>query len=250
MTANADPHPAGGATPALSLLIVNYNSWRVCVDAVESFLAHAPTTADGAPLPAEIVVVDNASPVRDAAAEAELERLLARGHGRLIRHDENGGYAKGMNLALEHARGDWILVSNPDVLFLPGTVDGLLRLMERDPTVGTAAPEGYLDHGLQCRLPPNILPTLADLWGTTMVPLRRASMARYSRRRTAEALRVWEAEGTVDLAMLSGCLFLMRRSDIERIGFFDPRFPLYYEDTDLSVRIRRAGLRIVQATGT
>ena len=72
----------------------------------------------------------------------------------------------------------------------------------------------------------------------------------YSRRRTREAVRIWTAPGDVDLSMLSGCCFLMHRAFVERIGFFDERFPLYYEDTDLSVRVRRAGKRIVQVGGS
>ena len=41
----------------------------------------------------------------------------------------------------------------------------------------------------------------------------------------------------------------MRRALIDQIGLFDERFPLYYEDTDLSLRIRRAGYDIVQVHG-
>ncbi len=49
--------------------------------------------------------------------------------------------------------------------------------------------------------------------------------------------------------MLSGCCFLMHRSTIDDVGLFDECFPLYYEDTDLSVRMRKAGYRIVQVYG-
>ncbi|MGE0141926.1 MAG: glycosyltransferase [Planctomycetota bacterium] len=234
------------STPELSLLVVNYNTWRLCVQAVRTFAKFAPHRADGTPMPYEIIVVDNASPQRDPAAEAELAGLCRQTGGELVMHNDNGGYSKGMNLAYSRARGRWILVSNPDISYLATTVDPLLRSMERDETIGAAAPRGYLDDAHEAILPPNILPTMSDLLRLTMAVLWPSAQRAYSRRRTRDAVRVWTATGDVDLAMLSGCCFLMRRELIDRIGFFDERFPLYFEDTDLSVRIQRARKRIVQ----
>jgi GT2 family glycosyltransferase len=236
----------------LSVLIVNYNSWRVCVDAVASLREQRPHLADGRPMPYEVIVVDNDSPMRDEEAEAELSSALDAlasnegCRGELIRHGENGGYGKGMNLAYSHATGDAILICNPDLVFLPNCVDKLLRHIEEHDDVGAAAPEGFWDSELEGRLPPNILPTLGDLLALFAASLSPRMVRRYARKRTVEALKVWTATEDVALPMLSGCCFLMRRSTIDKVGFFDERFPLYYEDTDLSVRIRKAGYRIVQ----
>ncbi|MEM7203373.1 MAG: glycosyltransferase family 2 protein [Planctomycetota bacterium] len=247
---DAARHAGGSAAastdaPELSVLIVNYNSWRVCVDAVQSLLENPPTRADGAQMPFEVIVVDNNSPARDGEAESRLRQVLDRCGGTLVEHDENGGYSKGMNLAYRHARGQWLLVSNPDVLFLPGTLDELLRYAETHADAGAVAPAGYWDRGLECRLPPNILPTLGDLWAVTRAGISPAAARRYSTRRCRDAVAVWREDQATDLTMLSGCCFLMSRALIEQIGFFDERFPLYYEDTDISVRIRRAGRRVV-----
>ncbi len=238
------------AAPELSVLIVNYNSWRVCALALESLLRHPPRRADGTVMPHEVVVVDNASPQDDPEHRERATRFVTRIGGTLVLHGENGGYSTGMNLAHRHARGTrWTLISNPDVVFLEGCVDRLLRYMEAREDCGAAAPEGFWDRGLDCRLPPNILPTLADLWGVTRAGLGAAGVRRYSQRRTREAVRVWTASEPIELDMLSGCCFLMRTAFFEEVGRFDERFPLYYEDTDLSVRIRRAGKRIVQVAG-
>lgn len=225
----------------LSLLIVNYNSWRLCAAALASFAKHAP-----AGLAYEAIVVDNASPHRDPAAEAEIEGWLAKMNGKLIRHDENGGYSKGMNLAYRHARGRRVLVSNPDIVYQHDAVAALIRYQDAHPEAGAVAPVGFWDEGMDGLLPPNILPTLTDLIGLTLADLSPWWSRRYAARRTRDALPIWLARTPVELPMLSGCCFLMTREHIERIGFFDERFPLYYEDTDLSMRIRKAGLRIVQ----
>lgn len=225
----------------LSLLIVNYNSWRLCVQAVRSFCAHAPSG-----LRFEIVVVDNASPQRDAVAEADLERLLGEVPGKLIRHGENGGYSKGMNLAYAQASGRLVLVSNPDVIYQPGCVEALVRYQDAHDEAGAVAPVGYWDFGMDAILPPNILPTLGDLLALTMAEVSPFWARRYAAKRTKNALPVWLARAPLQLPMLSGCCFVMRRSTIDALGFFDDRFPLYYEDTDLSMRVRRAGKHIVQ----
>jgi GT2 family glycosyltransferase len=234
----------------LSVLFVTYNSWRLCADAIDSLLAGPPRRADGGPMPFEVVVVDNASPQRDPAGEARLEARLTQCNGRLVRSPVNGGYAAGMNLAARHATGARWLICNPDVLFQPECIDRLLRAQEREPRIGAVAPEGYWDRDCEIRLPPNILPTLGDLLRFTLAGLGAGFGRAYSTRRTRRALPVWAAGRDVELEMLSGCCFLIARDVVARIGgLFDERFPLYFEDTDLSMRLRRAGLRLVQVDG-
>jgi hypothetical protein len=238
----------------LSVLIVNYNTWRECAAAVASLRQHPPTRPDGTPMPFECIVVDNLSPRRSdaeiAAVEHEL-RLLAEQQGdaaagRLVLHTENGGYSKGMNLAFGHSRGRWILVSNPDVIFTAGLIDRLLRHLERDPRAGCAVPKGFWDPGLEGHLPPNTLPTLWDVAMTTLGEFSRRLSRWYARRLARSWVRVWTAAQPVALPMMSGCLFLIERAFFEAVGRFDERYPLYYEDTDLSLTIRKAGRRVVQ----
>ncbi len=237
--------------PALSILVVNYASWGECVGALRSFADNPAHNADGTPMSTEVIVIDNCSPVQDEDAIAQIREILTEfDHGELILHDENGGYSKGMNLALSHARGEWILVSNPDILIKEDTIDVLLRKMEQDDSVGAGLPEIFWDEGLTARLPPNILPTLRDLVGLGLAAISHKFLYRYSRKRTRGAVEVWAAEGDVEMPMLSGCFFLMKRSFIDEIGFFDERFPLYYEDTDLSRRIQKAGKSVLQVKGS
>lgn len=233
----------------LSVLFVNYNSWRLCTDALRSLRAQQIRDREGRDFELQVVVVDNASPQGDPAAEQELERLLTADHweGRLIRHDENGGYAKGMNLALSHSDGELVLVCNPDIHFQPGCIQALYDSLVADPGIGAVNPRNYWDATEECQLPPNILPTMGDLCSLFWASISPRQVRRYAARRSPRALQIWAAGGDVELDMLSGCCFLMTRSLIGEIGLFDERFPLYYEDTDLSMRIRRSGRRIVQA---
>src|SRR5690606_21487170 len=158
--------------PELSVLIVNYNSWRECAQAIATLREHGPTHADGSKMPFEVIVVDNKSPRQAPELIQWVEHELAllseqQGDakaGVLIRHHENGGYSKGMNLAMSHSRGKWILVSNPDVLFCEGLVSKLLRHLESDAKAGIVVPKGFWDTDHAGHLPPNTLPTLGDAW--------------------------------------------------------------------------------------
>ncbi|HZN39645.1 MAG TPA: glycosyltransferase family 2 protein [Planctomycetota bacterium] len=238
----------------LSVLIVNYNSWRECATAIATLREHGPKQRDGSPMPFECIVVDNLSPQRDgaqiAAVEHELALLCEQQRdplaGRLVMHTENGGYAKGMNVAFRHSRGRWILVSNPDVLFLPGLIERLQRHLERDATAGCVVPKGFWDPERSGRLPPNTLPTLGDILFTTLGEFSRFVSHWHAKRLARRWLAVWTAEQPIALPMMSGCMFLIERSFFVSLGLFDERFPLYYEDTDLSVKIRRAGRNVVQ----
>jgi GT2 family glycosyltransferase len=246
--------PAVAGTAELSVLVVNYNSWGECAQAIATLRANGPTRPDGSSMPFECVVVDNLSPQRDEAAIAAVRHelaLLAEQQrdplaGRLVMHHENGGYSKGMNVALSHARGRWILVSNPDVLFLPGLIARLQRHLERDPNAGCVVPKGFWDPECSGRLPPNTLPTLRELFWTTLGAFWPAVSHRYAAKLARRWVEVWTATQPIALPMMSGCMFLVERAFFERIGRFDERYPLYYEDTDLSLTIRRAGRTITQ----
>ena len=238
----------------LSVLIVNYNTWRECAHAIASLRQHGPVRPDGSPMPFECIVVDNLSPQRDPALIAAVEpELRLRGTqpqdpqaGRLIHHTENSGYSKGMNLAYAHARGRWILVSNPDLLFGPDLIPRLQRHLENDPNAGIVVPKGFWDSEFRGHLPPNTLPTLADAWIQALGEYSGTLARWYSRKLTKQWIAVWEAQRPLALPMMSGCLFLIDRAFFEAIGKFDERYPLYYEDADMSVTIRKAGRTITQ----
>lgn len=238
----------------LSVLIVNYNSWSECAQALATLRQHGPTRPDGSPMPFEAIVVDNKSPHQPvkmiAAVERELQLLCEQQKderaGVLIRHDENGGYSKGMNLALSHSRGKWILVSNPDVLFGEGLLPKLQRHLENDPRAGIVVPKGFWDTDHAGHLPPNTLPTIGDAWAEVL----GGYSSRFRHWRVGRLVKrwqsVWQAKQPVALPMMSGCLFLVARDYFESIGKFDERYPLYYEDADLSVAIIKSGRTITQ----
>ncbi|PIE22456.1 MAG: hypothetical protein CSA62_12025 [Planctomycetota bacterium] len=237
--------------PELSALVVNYNSCQLAFDMLRSLAKQAPRHPDGHLLRMEFVLVDNASPERN---DEVLDQIRAFGEtelpGKVVLHDKNSGYAGGMNLALEHASGEYLFVLNPDLMFHPGCVERLFAHLLAHPEVGLVGPQGYWDRGREVFLPPNILPTLGELWACSFAHGSSWWNRRYLNKRVREALRVWAAEEPSELPMLSGACLMLRRSLVEEIGgLFDAAFPLYYEDTDLFRRVSAAGRTMALVPG-
>jgi GT2 family glycosyltransferase/Flp pilus assembly protein TadD len=214
--------PVGDELATLIILCCNeVECTRLCL---ESVLRHTRA-------PYEIVLVDNGS--TDATA-AYLEEIKARpGPERvvIIRNATNRGFPAGCNQGLAEARGEFVIFLNNDTVVTPGWLDGLVRWALHDwPRVGlvgavtnyTAAPQqvdpGYTD--------------LADL---------DAFAARRAREYAGKALQV---------PRLTGFCLLAPRAVLQQIGRFDERFGLgLFDDDDLCVRVRSAGLRLLVALG-
>lgn len=236
-----------GATIDISALVVNYNTTRLALEMLQSLKAQQPCAPDGRALVLEFVFLDNDSPMQDPEALAEIRHFAANElPGQIIMNANNDGYGGGMNLAYARARGEYVLVLNPDLVFLPGCIEQLYKALVSDRTVGAVGPVGYWERGKEVRLPPNILPTLSDLVFSTLAHSFVGINRRYVDIRLAEALRTHDATSDIDLDMLSGACLMLSRQLIDEMGqFFDDAFPLYYEDTDLFRRIRARGRRLV-----
>jgi GT2 family glycosyltransferase len=234
--------------PDISALVVNYNTSKLALDMLHSLAEQKPKDAAGRPLEIEFIFVDNASPMRDDEAIAEIRRFgREKLPGKTILANENLGYAKGMNLAFQHARGKNVLVLNPDLILLDGCVEALYRTLHCDPKIGAVGPIGFWERGREVRLPPNILPTLSDLIWSSLAQISPWANRLYRKRRVRAALRIFEAKEPITLSMLSGACLMLRRETISELGdLFDPEFPLYFEDTDLFRRLADRGQTLVQ----
>lgn len=228
----------------LSVLIVNYRSGAFAL-ALCRQLAGQWREAGGAPEDLERVLVDNASP---AGRDGALASIAAEGV-RVIESDVNLGYAAGMNLAFERSRGeagDLVLALNPDVALFPGALRELLAAAERQRGPCVVAPRVYLEPTATWLMPPNRLPTPRSEAEGELAVRDAALAAELSAQRTRHARREWEAREPIDVEMLSGCALVMSRATVAAIGgLFDPRYPLYFEDTDLAMRLRAVGGRCV-----
>jgi GT2 family glycosyltransferase len=186
-------------------------------------------------LSSRICLIDNGPYSR--ARSAELGDVLAgwqeafeilAGHG-------NIGYGRGHNLAIARATSEYHLVLNPDVELAPDSLANALAFMDAHPACGLLAPATFEEDGsLQflCKRHPTVLDLL--LRGFAPGWLRRRFQARLDRYEMRDAIN--ERDVVWDPPIVSGCFMLFRTEVLRKLGGFDPRFFLYFEDFDLSLR--------------
>jgi len=224
--------------PDLSVLIVNWRSGAMTRGLVANLRKQRFTGRDGGPGTLEFVVVDNASGKDE---EPHLAALAGEPGVTLVRSAQNGGYGAGMNLACEEAGGDFVLITNPDVMAFRGALAALLDHVRGQGRCGLAGPKGFLDGQRFFQLPPVELPSLANLLGETLARSAKGAGECAARARTRRAVEVWTATEPLKLSQISGFCCLMPAALARELGPFDPLYPFYFEDSDLCLRLHRRG---------
>jgi hypothetical protein len=213
----------------VAIVIVNYHTNHMVRAAAESILC---TAAD---IDHEILVVDN-SPGHG------LEEALAdlRDSVRIMPAPSNLGFAAACNWAAGQARGEWILLVNPDVVVLPGAIQALLELARTRPDAGiyggrTVNADGTLN-------PASCWRTLS-LWTLACRVLALDTLWPGSPLLNRQGYGGWDRSGVAGVDVVSGCFMLISRALWDRLDGFDERFFVYGEDADLCLRARRLGYR-------
>lgn len=191
--------------------------------------------------PVALTLVDNAS---DSVYRSQLGALLQGLDASdllpttLVESEQNRGYGGGHNLALRDV-GDYHLVLNPDVDLAPDALDAGVARLAADPAVvllsplatGSDSRREYL-----CKRYPSVmvllLRALAPALGWRVWPQR---MADY------QMSDVCNDRDEVPVPLASGCCMLVRGDALRRVGGFDERYFLYFEDFDLSQRLAMRG---------
>jgi GT2 family glycosyltransferase len=226
---SASAHRASDELPALSILVISYNTAELTLACLDSVVAETKATAY------EIIVVDNAS--RDTSADD-----IAQAHPevRLVRSLENLGFARANNVAARMAKGDLLLLLNPDTVVLDGAIDRLVAFAKSRPEARiwgghTVFADGSLNTSNCWRR--------MDLWNLFCRAAGLTGVFRASGVFNAEAYGGWRRDTEREVDIVSGCFFLIERSFWETLGGFDPLFFMYGEEADLCLRARSLGAR-------
>lgn len=206
-------------TPAISAIVVSHNSAAVlagCIEALQAQLA-----------PDELLVVDNAS--HDASP------TIARTLGaRVMSNRSNPGFGAGCNRGAHAAANELVMFVNPDVRVVAVDRQALGKQLAQRP-LGLLAPRALI--GADGQRPESSLrrglPWPYSVAREALGPVLPRELAqRLSRAIDSPGKRSW----------LSGALLLCARTEFLRLGGFDERLFLYYEDQELSRRYRASGL--------
>jgi|SRR3989344_1756818 len=209
----------------LSILIVNWNTRELVIKCVDSILSAAPA------FEFEIIVVDNAS--RDGSASALREKFGNEKRVKIVSADQNLGFARGVNLAYKNSAGEFILLLNPDTEAKTGSLAELVNYLQAHPDAEIVGgkilnPDGTVQPSVR-RFP--------DLWSSFLVFTGLQYVIR-PRKYLMDGFD-YAKESEVDQVM--GAVLLTRRSTIEKLGFLDENFWLWYEEVDFCYRVKHEG---------
>ena len=217
--------------PRVSIIILNWNGAEDTIECLESLKnINYPCY--------NVIVVDNGS--RDKDAELLKERFGAYIH--LIENARNDGFTGGVNVGMKYVRdncqADYILLLNNDTVVAPGFLSEMVRVVDRDPTIGIAGAKiFYYDEPEQlqsvyCRV--NLL---------TGQPIQTPLMIDGNIRHRVTDRGQYDSIKEVD--WVTGCCFLIKRVVMEGIGLLDERYFYYWEETDYCYRGRQAGYKTI-----
>ena len=216
----------------ISIIIVSYNVRDFLRGAVQSVQRALETSG----LAGEIMVVDNDSSDDSAqmiATEFPDVKLYAL--------QENLGFGRANNLALRDAKGEYLLLLNPDTIVAEDTLGRMLEFMRTHPDAGMAGCKLLNGDGsfqLSCRRGfPTPWASFCKLFGLSRFFPKSRIFARYN-------LTYLPVDATYEVDALGGAFMMMSRAAYDATKGFDEDYFMYGEDLDLCYRVQKSGLKV------
>ena len=216
--------------PGVSVVIVNWNTR----DMVLRLLASLSVCGDEGTHELELIVVDNNS--RDSSADAIRREFPAV---KLVTHNENRGFAGGVNSGIRVATQPLVLLLNSDAQTSRTSIEETARYMASCPEADVLGPRvlspernpqpsAWRDPSLKWMV----------LTSLGLNKIKSLNFERYQETRFTEAAEV---------DCVCGCAMVIRRDLLKALGGFDEDYFMYFEETDFCVRARRRGNQVHHA---
>jgi GT2 family glycosyltransferase len=203
----------------LAIVIINWNSFDLTSDTLASLSSTSYKNYD-------IIVVDNFSTDNSAAQlEKDFPSII------LLRSDENKGFTGGNNLGFDYAINEgyeYVMMLNNDVAVESDFLEPLVVKLDMDEKIGGVQPLIYFYHDRE--LIWNAGSRYNAIFGIPYI-------LGYYRKDKGQLQR--KKQKSID--WITGCAFMIRTEVLKKVGVLKQDFFIYYEDVDLSFRIKEAG---------
>ncbi len=195
----------------LSVIVVNFNTREYLRKCLNSLIIHEPG--------AQIIVVDNAS--KDGSVEMVRSDFPSV---TLICEAENRGFAPANNIGLKVATGKYVVLFNSDAELRDAALSQCAAMMESDEKLGAVHPR---------LIGPDGLPQICEHRSPDLKSMFR------------EMFRIDRIGNATGEMWLAGTALVIRKTALDSIGGgLDARYFMYWEDADLSARLRQAGWKL------
>lgn len=219
-------------TPEVSVVVVTWNAEAVIDDCLASVFGQGIEDV-------EVLVVDNGS--EDGTVE-RVRRKFPRAV--IVGTGANSGFAPAANLGIRRARGERILLLNPDARLLPGALPRLVAALDSDPKAGAAGPSIVESSGTLRAYAARRFPSP---WYALARQIGLGRLLQWLGR--GEALAASLGPETVAVPCLNAGALMVPRGVFESVGQLDEALPLYLEDLDFCARMGRADLDLLYVPG-
>ena len=210
----------------LSIIIVNYKSWIVLQQCLDSFTQHKPK------LSYEIIVVDNDS------QDGKFEQFSqSNPQITLIKNSGNHGFSHGCNLGAKNARGNYLLFLNPDVVLTESpAIDVMVEFAKKSPGIGIVSCRTINPKGKPEREIAFLNPWLSIGW---LRSLYRLIFKHRLQQRFPNKENIWHPD------WIAGSVVTIHRDFFNQIGgWSEQHFWMYFEDPDLCQKARETGKEV------
>jgi GT2 family glycosyltransferase len=213
----------------ISIIIVHYHVRKDLFSCIASIYATMPKTAF------EIIIVDN-----DEKKEIEKDLIKQFPKVRYI-PNKNKGYGQGINTGARYAKGDYLFILNPDTKFLNNSIDALLKFFKTQRKAGIVAPvlfnsqnSPYPLQGTKELTPLRAIFALSFI--SKLFPKNKIYNDYY--------LTDWDKKSSKEIDCVPGTAFVIRKELFKKLGGFDEKFFLFFEEFDLCKKIKQQGWKI------
>lgn len=204
----------------LSVVIVTYNNANAINICIEALIKDSANP--------EIIIVDNNS--QDKTIEVVKKFGLAV---TLIENKENFGFAKAINIGAKQTSGKYLVILNPDTKTITKNALTLLQeTLQQNPDFGLIGPKFIYPDGSAQKTVRN-LPTI---WGAVKEFILRI-------KGTFEFYQPG-GEELVEVESVVGACMIIKKELFEKLGGFDEKYFLYFEDLDLCKKLRKLGYKV------
>jgi len=235
----------------LSIIILNYKQKGLVKQCIKGIVTTQPN------LDYEIIVVDNNSDdnclemvkniFKDNLKNNEIQPELPIINKleippiETIQSKSNDGFAVGNNLGIKQVKGEYVMILNPDIAVVPGALEKMVNFMQENQQVGIIGPRLINPDGsvqYSCRRFPSLMTPLYRRTFLGKLLFAKKPLIDY-------LMKDFDHEEKIEVDWLFGACLLIRKSVMDKVGLFDERFFMYFEDLDLCRRVWQAGFKII-----
>lgn len=221
--------------PKIFINLITFNdnvSTNACLESLEKLNKKA--------FELEVVVVDNGS-----KEKFETDREYKNFNLKILYSEKNLGFSEGQNLGIKYAleeTADYIVVLNNDVIADENLIVELLNSFQSQ-EVGVVCPKIYFAKGYEYHKNRYEKKDLGKVFWYAGGLIDWENV--FGKHRGVDEVDKGQFDQREEIQVATGCCMMVRRDVFEKVGLFDKSFFLYYEDADLSMRVKSKGFKII-----